>query len=103
MQNKAQYDLEWKAAKISTLFSNDLDNYKYLYGEDLGLKPSTVEQASFEYYPLGKVCDKGLTEEDKKEGVLKRLRNVEDKSEKQLEVFSKANKISRLAKKWKWL
>ena len=52
---------------------------------------------------MGKVFDKGLTEEDKKEGVLKRLRNVEDKSEKQLEVFSKANKISRLAKKWKWL
>ena len=83
------------------MFSNDLHNYKYLYGEDLGLKPSTVEQASFEYYPLGKVFDKGLTEEDKKEGVLKRLRNVEDKSEKQLEVFSKANKISRLAKNGK--
>ena len=46
-QNKAQYDLERKAAKISTLFSNDLDNYKYLSGEDLGLKPSTVEQAIF--------------------------------------------------------
>ena len=76
-----------------------MDNYKYLTGEDLGLKPSTVEQARFEHSPLGKVFDKGLTEEDKKEGILKRLRNIEDKSEKQLKVFSKANKISRLAKK----
>ena len=76
-----------------------MDNYKYLTGEDLGLKPSTVEQARFEHSPLGKVFDKGLTEEDKKEGILKRLRNIEDKSEKQLKVFSKANEISRLAKK----
>ena len=76
-----------------------MDNYKYLTGEDLGLKPSTVEQARFEHSPLGKVFDKGLTEEDKKEGILKRLRNIEDKNEKQLKVFSKANKISRLAKK----
>ena len=76
-----------------------MDNYKYLTDEDLGLKASTVEQARFEHSPLGKVFDKGLTEEDKKEGILKRLRNIEDKSEKQLKVFSKANKISRLAKK----
>ena len=76
-----------------------MDNYKYLTDEDLGLKPSTVEQTRFEHSPLGKVFDKGLTEEDKKEGILKRLRNTEDKSEKQLKVFSKANKISRLAKK----
>ena len=76
-----------------------MDNYKYLTDKDLGLKPSTVEQARFEDSPLGKVFDKGLTEEDKKEGILKRLRNIEDKSEKQLKVFSKANEISRLAKK----
>ena len=76
-----------------------MDNYKYLTDKDLGLKPSTVEQARFEHSPLGKVFDKGLTEEDKKEGILKRLRNIEDKSEKQLKVFSKANEISRLAKK----
>ena len=76
-----------------------MDNYKHLTDEDLGLKPSTVEQARFEHSPLGKVFDKGLTEEHKKEEILNRLRNIEDKSEKQLKVFSKANKISRLAKK----
>ena len=35
MQNETQYDLETKAAKISPLSSNNLDNYEYLTGEDL--------------------------------------------------------------------
>ena len=60
-------------------------------GEDLGLKPSTVDQAKFEYSPLGKVFNKGLSEEDKKEGILKRLRYIEDKNKKPLEVKNKAN------------
>ena len=45
--------------------------------EDLGLKPGSVEQAKFEYSPLGKIYNKGLKEEDKKEGFLKRLKNIE--------------------------
>ena len=49
-------------------------------GEDSSLKPSTVDQAKFEYSPLGKVFNKGLSDEDKKEGLLKRLKNIEDKS-----------------------
>ena len=49
-----QYDLDGKAAKISASSSNNLDKYEYLTGEDLGLKPSTVEQARFEYSPSGK-------------------------------------------------
>ena len=63
-QNEAQYDLDIKAAKISALSSNNL-----------GLKPSTVEQAKFEYSPLGKIFNKGL---------LKRLKNIEDKNEELL-------------------
>ena len=65
MQNEAQYDLDRKAAKISALSSNNLNIYEYLTGEDLDLKPSTVEQAKFEYCPLGKIFNKGLKEEDK--------------------------------------
>ena len=30
MQNQAQYDLDRKTAKISALFSNNLDKYEYL-------------------------------------------------------------------------
>ena len=33
--NKAQYDLDREAAKISALSSGELDKYKYLTGEDL--------------------------------------------------------------------
>ena len=44
MQNEAQYDLDGKAAKISALSSNNLNEYEYLTGEDLGLKPSSIEQ-----------------------------------------------------------
>ena len=58
--------------------SNNLDKYELLTGEDLGLKPSTIEQAKFKYSPLGKIFNKGLSEDDKKEGVLKRLKNLED-------------------------
>ena len=71
MQNEAQYDLDRKAAKISALSSNNLGKYKYLTGENSGLKPSTVEQAKFEYSPLGKIVNKGLNENDKKKDFLR--------------------------------
>ena len=73
-----QYDLDREAAKISALSSNNLDKYELLTSEDLGLKPSSIEQAKFEYSPLDKIFNKGLSEDDKKEGVLKRLKNIED-------------------------
>ena len=78
MQNEAQYDLKRKGAKISALSSNNLDKYEYLTGEDLGLKPNTIEQARFEYSPLGKIFNKGLSEEDKEEGLFKRLKDIEN-------------------------
>ena len=78
MQNEAQYHLDRKAAKISALSSNDLDKYEYLSGEDLGLKPNTMEQAKFEYSPLGKIFNKRLSEDDKKERLFKRLKNIEN-------------------------
>ena len=46
-QNEAKYDLDREATKISAFSSNNLDKYEYLTGEDLGLKPSTVQQAKF--------------------------------------------------------
>ena len=78
MQNEAQYDLDRKAAKISALSSNNLDKYEYLTGEYLGLKPSTVEQARFEYSPLSKMFTKALDKDDQKEGLFKRLKNIEN-------------------------
>ena len=98
MQNEAQYDLDRKAAKISALSSNNLDKYEYLTGEDLGLKPNTIEQARFEYSPLGKIFNKGLDKDDKKEGLFKRLKNIKDKNEEQLQVIKEQGE-----KQWKEL
>ena len=83
MQNEAQYDLDRKAAKISAFFSNNLEKYDYLTREDLGFKLSTIEQAKFEYFPLDKIFHKGLDKDDQKEGLFKRLKNIE-KAQKDL-------------------
>ena len=88
-QNESQYDLDREAAKMSGLSSNNLDKYELLTGKDLGLKPSTVDPAKFEYSPLGKVFNKELSEEDKKEGLLKRLKNIEDKNKVKNKVENK--------------
>ena len=64
--NANQYDLDRLTAKISAYSAGDLRKYVYLTGEDLGYKPSVVEQAKFDCSPLGNVFNKGLTEEDKK-------------------------------------
>ena len=85
--NQAQYDLERFAAKISAHSSGDLRKYEYLTGENLGYKPSVFEQGKFDYFPLGKIFNKGLKEEDKKEWTLKRLKNIEDKNEEQLKAI----------------
>ena len=87
MQYEAQYDLDRKAAKISALSSNNLAKYGYSTGEDLILKPRTVEQTKFEYSSLGKIFDKGLDKDDQKEGLFKRLENVKDKNGEQLQAI----------------
>ena len=89
MQNESQYDLDRKAAEISALSSKNLDKYELLTGADLDLKPSTVTQTKFEYSPLGKIFNKGLSEDDKKEGILKRLKNVEDENKVKNKVENK--------------
>ena len=94
-QNESQYDLDIEAAKISALSSNNLDKYKLLTGEDLGLKLSTIEQTKFEYSPLGEIFNKGLSEDDKKEGLFKRLENIKDKNEELINRFSTTNKASK--------
>ena len=94
MQNKAQFDLDRKAAKISALSCNNWVKYEYLNGEDLGLIPRTVEQAKFEYSPLGKMLHKGLSKVDKKNSFLrgqKKLKIKMKSSYKQLKIKEKNN------------
>ena len=82
--NNAQYNLDRMNAEISAYSSGDLPKYEYLTKKDLGYKPDAFEQAKFEYSPLGKVFTDGLDKSDRNEGLLKRLKNIEDESNNQL-------------------
>ena len=82
--NNAQYILDRMNADISAYSCGDLPKYEYLTKKDLGYKPDAFEQAKFEYSPLGKVLTDGLDKSDRNEGLLKRLKNIEDKSNNQL-------------------
>ena len=78
--------------------SKNLGKHEYLTGEDLGLKPSAVEQGKFKYFLLGKIFHKGLDKGDQKEGSFKRLKNIEDNNEKQLNLLINASKTSNYTK-----
>ena len=90
--NRAQYDLDRQNVKISALSRGESDKYEYLTGEDLGYKPDVVQKARFDYSAFGQVFNKGLERMKKKVGLLKRLKNIEDKTDNQL----KENKGSQL-------
>ena len=60
-----------------------MDKYEYLTGEDLDLKPSSIEQTKYEYSSLRKIFNKGLDKDDKEEWLFKRLKNIE-KTQKKL-------------------
>ena len=60
----------------------------------MGYKPDVVQKAKFEYSPLGQVFNKGLEKDEKEAGLLKRLKNIEDKTGDQLKAIK--NKDSQL-------
>ena len=83
-QMKDKYDLDRTNAEISAYSSSDLPKFEYLTRKDLGYKPDTFEQAKLESSPLGKVFTDGLDKSDRNEGLLKRLKNIEDRNNNQL-------------------
>ena len=74
--------MDRETAKISAYSSGELE-IEYLTGENVGYNPDVIQKAKFENSPLGKVFNKGLDESDKKEGLLKRLKNIESKNKYQ--------------------
>ena len=90
--NNAQCDLDRMNAEISAYSSGDLHKYEYLTKKDLNYKPNAFEQAKFEYSPLDKVFTDGLNKSDKKEGLLKRLKNIESKNGNQLLALRNINR-----------
>ena len=57
---KLQYDINREAAKISALLSGKLDKYEYLTGEEIlaSNQQQIIQQAKFNYSPLGKATEK---------------------------------------------
>ena len=89
--NRVQYDLDRLAAKLFALSSGELRKYEYFTGQDLGYKPSVIEQTKFDYSLLGKVFTKGLDKDEDKKGLFKRLKNIEDKNEELLDEIKDQN------------
>ena len=82
---KLQYDINRKAAIISTSSSKKIDKYEHLTGEEKlpSNRQQIIEQAKFTYCPLGKLFEK-------------QTKIIEDKGEKQvkaLEVLKLKEKI----------
>ena len=82
-QNKADYDFYRQSVKISALSSGELNKYEYLTGEDLRYRSDPVQKAKFEYSSLVEIFNKGL-DKNEKQGLLKRLKNIEDKIDDRL-------------------
>ena len=59
---KLQYDINRKAAKISALSSGKIDKHEYLTGEEIlpSNQQQIIEQGKFTYSPLGKAFEKQI-------------------------------------------
>ena len=74
---KIQYDINKKAAKISALSSGKIDKYQYLTGTEIlrSNQQLIIEQAKFTYSPLGKAFEK-------------QTKTVEDQGRKQVKALT---------------
>ena len=82
---KLQYDINREATKISALSSGKLDKYEYLTGEEIlpSNQQQLIQQAKFNYSPLGKAIDKQRkTIEDQGEKQLVALESLKDSDKK---------------------
>ena len=98
---KLQYDINREAAKISALSSGKLDKYEYLTGEEIlpSNQQQIIQQAKFNYSPLGKVFEKQRkTIEDQGEKQVKAIQdnqlvNIKNYDYKNKLLFSKEREI----------
>ena len=73
---KLQYDITREAAKILALSSGKIYKYEYLTGEDIlpSNRQQIIEQARFNYSPLGKAFEK-------------QIKTIEDQGQKQIKAI----------------
>ena len=71
---KLQYDINRKAAKIPASSSGKIDKYEYLTGEEISNQQQITEQARFTYSSLGKAFEK-------------QTKTIEDQGKKQVDIL----------------
>ena len=71
LQNEAQHDLDKKTAIISAQSSKNHQKVEYLTGEDLSLRPNTIEQVNLNILHLVKFLIKVWIKMIKKKVFLK--------------------------------
>ena len=79
--NVNQYKVDRLNAEISAFSSGDLNKYEFLKRIDLNYKPNALDQARFEFSPLGKTFSAGLDKTAQgyqEEGVMKLLKDIRD-------------------------
>ena len=110
---KLQYDINREVAKISALSSGKTDKYEYLTDEELlpSNQQQIIQQAKFNYSPLGKAFDKqritiedqGEKQADALKTSYKKLPSIKDfvLTEKfNLEVINELKRIEEIKIKW---
>ena len=81
---KLQYNINRERAKISPLSSGKIDKYEYLTGGEIlpSNQQQILEQAKFNYSPLGKAFEKQIkTIEDQGENHVEALKNLKPKEQ----------------------
>ena len=79
--NVNQYKVDRLNAEISAFSSGDLNNYEFLKRIDLNYKPNALDNARFEFSPLGQIFSTRLDKSVQgyqEEGVIKLLKDIRD-------------------------
>ena len=79
--NINQYKVDRLNAEISAFSSGDLNKYEFLTRKDLKYTPNALDEAKFEFSPLGKAFSVGLDKTSQgyqEEGVIKLLKDIRD-------------------------
>ena len=95
--NINQYNVDTLNAEISVFLSGDLNKYEFLKRIDLNYKPNVLEQAKFEFSPLGKTFSTALdktTPNYQKEGVIKLLKDIKNGLSNTINIQPKDTKLS---------
>ena len=79
--NINQYKVDRLNAEISAFSSGDLNKYEFLKRIDLNYKLNVLEQAKFEFSPLGKTFSRGLNKtipNCQKDSIIKLLKDIKN-------------------------